>query len=1369
MAGSTTRKDVELRITASSDLSAKPLAELIKTFEDLQKAQDELNKSAGEGGRHIRELTGDVTDLKKVALELAARSGLVDQFNLLEAAATKAGTRVESAKEKLTAFNATLKAGEELTGKQQTRLNNLSASVAKAEAAFDKAKGRVAEMGAELERLGAGGAEQSRQEFLKLGSSIGDALGKAESAVKGYDAALRQNAAAEAEATAARNAAIEAAKREEGVQRLLAKAARETAVENQKAAQAEVDAAQKRAEGVQRILAKAHAQNITDQKAAQDQLGKLTAFQEQGADAAKTATHVEVLTKDYDALAASSKRAGDGIRVILDPSGAALKSLSSLEAEVEQFNNELEKTKGDPGLANALKVVRGEYVGFAQDAGKATAKLADSIGEYRQAEQAVGTLGAKVEAAAADVRKFGSEMAKADTPSKELADSLAAAKSRLATLSNDFERQSTTLAGMRANLREAGVATDQLAAAEKRLDTVARTVAKSHDTLGIATARTGGLTKNLAKDVDLVRERMNAVRLIGPQITDIVTSLQAGQNPLTVLLQQGGQLRDVFGGFGPMFRAFGSLLSPMVVGIGALAAVVGVLGLAWFKSFKEQEAFRKSLILTGNIAGQTRGSMEAIARALSGRSILSLGEAKEAGQAAVSTGRFDVRQIEAATEAIGLWAKITGRTAEETKHDYAGMADDVLGWVKTHNKSMGFASSAVYEHIKALVEQGKTNEAMTVAQEAFNQHLRKQNEDLGKVNTAVVETNKGWSAFWEWLKKIGDEGETFENSVEGMRKKIEELDKVLERQRKAFGPDAASKTAEARGAEATKEEVRERLKLERQSAAVRAKAAEAEAQQRKAIEDSEFLEQVRLEAMDDVTRARYETEKKIVKFREAAANARAAGDPKAPTVAQESQQIAALRARNEIDTRQRRIEAAKNEADLTKRAIDFTKEIVEESYKEGLTTLRDYYAARKELADDALVAQISAARKEIAILGEVRINDSKDKRAENAAKVKKLEGDILELERQRGTSGKAITFEAKEAEKALRRQLDATTIELENLTGNETQAGMRAIQQMYEDRLKIVNLIADVSMRDRRESELNELVQIKIQQLYIDTTAKRVEAINSLRDASIDAAVASGQLSHFDELLARSESNKEKLKALEDRAEAYRLMGDAGKEAYLKIIEQIVRMRPEIDLVAKEMNAVFKDAASNFIEAWRTGNLVDGFHAIGNTLGKALAKSFGDTFSTAIAEVIKESVVGQLFKSMIKGGIGGLFSGLTGLFSSTPSWGNNGPNVMTHDHTGGVVGVGSHYKKAVNPLVFLRAPHYHAGGLPGLRRDEVATILQRGEQVLSRNDPNNVFNRSKQAPGAAGGPLVVQLHPDAMHMTLKDWLEGELARVGARQ
>ncbi|WP_339495797.1 phage tail tape measure protein [Pseudomonas sp. RA_105y_Pfl2_P56] len=65
-----------------------------------------------------------------------------------------------------------------------------------------------------------------------------------------------------------------------------------------------------------------------------------------------------------------------------------------------------------------------------------------------------------------------------------------------------------------------------------------------------------------------------ALRQLPAQFTDIFTSLAGGQNPLLVLIQQGGQIKDSFGGVGATLEALKDKFRSLFTG-GAGAAVLG--------------------------------------------------------------------------------------------------------------------------------------------------------------------------------------------------------------------------------------------------------------------------------------------------------------------------------------------------------------------------------------------------------------------------------------------------------------------------------------------------------------------------------------------------------------------------------------------------------------------------------------------------------------------------------------------------------------------------------------------------------------------------------------------------------------------------
>ena len=70
-------------------------------------------------------------------------------------------------------------------------------------------------------------------------------------------------------------------------------------------------------------------------------------------------------------------------------------------------------------------------------------------------------------------------------------------------------------------------------------------------------------------------------------------------------------------------------------------------------------------------------------------------------------------------------------------------------------------------------------------------------------------------------------------------------------------------------------------------------------------------------------------------------------------------------------------------------------------------------------------------------------------------------------------------------------------------------------------------------------------------------------------------------------------------------------------------------------------------------------------------------------------------------------------------------------------HTGGIIGSTNLPSRIVHPSLFANARKYHSGGMVGLKSNEVPAILQKGEQVLTKNQQDTVsaaMSGSKQGP-----------------------------------
>ncbi len=84
-----------------------------------------------------------------------------------------------------------------------------------------------------------------------------------------------------------------------------------------------------------------------------------------------------------------------------------------------------------------------------------------------------------------------------------------------------------------------------------------------------------------------------AMRTLPAQFTDIATQLAGGQNPWLILLQQGGQVKDSFGGMIPMFRGLAGAITLPMVGVTSLAVATGALAYAWYQGDSTLSAFNK--------------------------------------------------------------------------------------------------------------------------------------------------------------------------------------------------------------------------------------------------------------------------------------------------------------------------------------------------------------------------------------------------------------------------------------------------------------------------------------------------------------------------------------------------------------------------------------------------------------------------------------------------------------------------------------------------------------------------------------------------------------------------------------------------------
>ena len=271
-----------------------------------------------------------------------------------------------------------------------------------------------------------------------------------------------------------------------------------------------------------------------------------------------------------------------------------------------------------------------------------------------------------------------------------------------------------------------------------------------------AVEQTGTAIGKNAKQLDangLSAKQLAAnLRGVPAQFTDIAVSLQAGQNPLTVLLQQGGQLKDMFGGIGPAASALGGYIVGLINPFTLAAAAAAALALAYKQGSDETTAFSSALALTGNTAGTTTEQLATLAEQVSSIGG-TVGKASAVlAQLAAST-RIPKEAFEQIAVAAIAFESATGQAAEETVKNFEKIAKDPTAAILTLNETMNFLTASTYEQIKALQEQGRVQEAATIANDAYESALGRTASTV-KTNLGTIE--KSWNAVKKAAKEAWD-------------------------------------------------------------------------------------------------------------------------------------------------------------------------------------------------------------------------------------------------------------------------------------------------------------------------------------------------------------------------------------------------------------------------------------------------------------------------------------------------------------------------------------------------------------------------------------------------------------------------------------
>ncbi|HIB5448332.1 TPA: phage tail length tape measure family protein [Klebsiella pneumoniae] len=293
--------------------------------------------------------------------------------------------------------------------------------------------------------------------------------------------------------------------------------------------------------------------------------------------------------------------------------------------------------------------------------------------------------------------------------------------------------------------------------------------------------RLTGFRDDLGKTGQSAAQTAYAMRMIPAQMTDIIVGLSTGQSPFMVLMQQGGQLKDMFGGIGPAIKGVGGYVLGLINPVTLAAAAVGVLGLAYYKGSQEQGEFYKSLTLKGNLVGKTTGQLADMAARVSVVANSTTGVTAATLNQIVSSGKVAAESLERVTTAVVEISEATGIATEKLVGDFNDIAADPVAAITKLNDQYHFLTLATYNQIKALQDEVNQQDAARVATDAYANAMQQRANDIHQ-NLGILE--RAWDSLaktakgaWDAMLDIGRE-QTGTERISQIRKELDWIDKA---------------------------------------------------------------------------------------------------------------------------------------------------------------------------------------------------------------------------------------------------------------------------------------------------------------------------------------------------------------------------------------------------------------------------------------------------------------------------------------------------------------------------------------------------------------------------------------------------------------
>jgi len=837
-----------------------------------------------------------------------------------------------------------------------------------------------------------------------------------------------------------------------------------------------------------------------------------------------------------------------------------------------------------------------------------------------------------------------------------------------------------------------------------------------------------------------------AYRQLPAQITDITTSLASGMPVWLVAIQQGGQIRDSFGGIGSAVRGVLSLLTPARVAFGLLAGAIGLVAFQALQGWRESDRLGKSIALTGNSAGQTLGQLDGLARQIAASTRTSVLSVRQTLQALIDTGGQSSQTLEASARAVTAYRRLTGASAEEAVRIFDGQAESVLAWATKANRAYNFLNAAQVAQIRELQAQGRNAEAARLANEQLAATLEQRSVPaIGAVERAWKRVGEVVGAVIDRIRGLGRE-RTLDERIAELQAKLAQLRDIQASARSDNRP-----------------------RYDPEIARVQAEVAELE-RMRGLMQDAE----AEREALRIAENERIRRESK--QFQDAIANVEEAGVQKRlaqrlAALDREQQAVELARAQELVGAEEtalrlagieeRRLQA---QADAVRRQIEIERGRVVEKPEDTLAKQQAILRLESQLLELQSRLATAAGQAQLILANDARAQAEAWEKAWREAYEK-----VRDLARRNASDAAARTLDPAE-----RARLEA---EAQTRQEREELAAQRRRLRLRIDLTLDPQQVAELQRQlDALDAEGGAQLAERVRKARFDSLqkqfAEQTESL-SIAEQALDAQVENGALLTEEAEERKIQARARSIPQLRTIADLLKKLAQTPDE--FNQVRRNEQKLSDLEKFIKKFEAAAKSSATSEITK-ALDDIITGAKSAGEAL-RDMALGFARTMLNVLNQRLAERLVDQFTKSLQSANAGNTGGGNGSWWAALANW------LATVFHSGGVVGAGGGTVRAVSPLAFAGAQVLHgggmvaglAGGLPlGLKSNERAAILEVGEEVLRRDDPRHIsngggagvtINASFTFNGASG----TEQDQRAAARELNQAVEGAVERWAARQ